>query len=201
MGTRNLTMVINKEGETKIAQYGQWDGYPEGQGRVILTFLNRRKSSGFKKFQKKLELVHFSTEEEEKEMQKFSESIGSKDGWMTMEQSAKYHERYPLLTRDLGGAILKSVDKLTKPTFLQDSTDFAGDGLFCEYAYVVDFKKGNFEVYEGFSKRKLTEKDRFYPLFGKSDNGYSPVVLRKTFKLNNLPTVKQFLKILEPKEE
>ena len=24
MGTRNLTMVINQEGEKKVAQYGQW---------------------------------------------------------------------------------------------------------------------------------------------------------------------------------
>ena len=27
MGTRNLTMVINQEGEKKVAQYGQWDRY------------------------------------------------------------------------------------------------------------------------------------------------------------------------------
>jgi hypothetical protein len=38
MGTRNLTMVISK-GEYKIAQYGQWDGYPSGQGSVVLNFL------------------------------------------------------------------------------------------------------------------------------------------------------------------
>ena len=32
MGTRNLTKVIDKNGVTKVAQYGQWDGYPSGQG-------------------------------------------------------------------------------------------------------------------------------------------------------------------------
>ena len=31
MGTRNLTMVIQDQ-QTRIAQYGQWDGFPDGQG-------------------------------------------------------------------------------------------------------------------------------------------------------------------------
>ena len=39
MGTRNLTLVKDKEGKTKVAQYGQWDGYPEGQGSTILNFI------------------------------------------------------------------------------------------------------------------------------------------------------------------
>ena len=38
MGTRNLTMVIDKRGDLKVAQYGQWDGYPEGWGVEILNF-------------------------------------------------------------------------------------------------------------------------------------------------------------------
>ena len=40
MGTRNLTCVY-KNGEYRVAQYGQWDGYPEGQGVTILEFLHR----------------------------------------------------------------------------------------------------------------------------------------------------------------
>lgn len=31
MGTRNLTAVY-LDGEYKIAQYGQWDGYPKDKG-------------------------------------------------------------------------------------------------------------------------------------------------------------------------
>ena len=41
MGTRGLTKVIDKDGITKVAQYGQWDHYPEGQGVKILYCLNR----------------------------------------------------------------------------------------------------------------------------------------------------------------
>ena len=38
MGTRNLTMVIHEK-KPVIAQYGQWDGYPAGQGTTVLEFL------------------------------------------------------------------------------------------------------------------------------------------------------------------
>ena len=57
MGTRNLTMVVDKTGETKIAQYGQWDGYPFGQGLTVLHFLSDKNSVD--KLQEKLKLVRF----------------------------------------------------------------------------------------------------------------------------------------------
>jgi len=47
MGTRNLTVVIYK-GKPCIAQYGQWDGYPQGQGYTILDFLLTADLSVFK---------------------------------------------------------------------------------------------------------------------------------------------------------
>jgi hypothetical protein len=40
MGTRNLTVAIYNN-QVKIAQYGQWDGYPSGQGNTILEFLKK----------------------------------------------------------------------------------------------------------------------------------------------------------------
>lgn len=38
MGTRNLT-IVHSNGEYKVAQYGQWDGYPEGLGVQLLKYL------------------------------------------------------------------------------------------------------------------------------------------------------------------
>ena len=41
MGTRNLTVVVvNKK--VKVAQYGQWDGYPTGLGTDLLKLLKNR---------------------------------------------------------------------------------------------------------------------------------------------------------------
>ena len=52
MGTRNLTLVINQEGEKKVAQYGQWDGYPSGVGAGVLRFLKNKEV--FEKFKDNL---------------------------------------------------------------------------------------------------------------------------------------------------
>lgn len=53
MGTRNLTMVIDRKGEIKVAQYGQWDGYPSGQGATILEFAKDKEKMS--KLEKELE--------------------------------------------------------------------------------------------------------------------------------------------------
>ena len=39
MGTRHL-IEVKSGGELKVAQYGQWDGYPTGQGIGIANFLH-----------------------------------------------------------------------------------------------------------------------------------------------------------------
>jgi len=90
MGTRNVTMVISG-GETKVAQYGQWDGYPSGQGVTILNFLKR---FSLKKFKKQLDKFQFRGKKQEEEMEEFMASIGSTDGWMNSEQAEKYHTAY-----------------------------------------------------------------------------------------------------------
>ncbi len=49
MGTRHLICVV-VDGKFKVAQYGQWDGYPDGQGKVVVDFIeNKMKLRQFKK--------------------------------------------------------------------------------------------------------------------------------------------------------
>ena len=38
MGTRSL-IVVYMDGDYRVAQYSQCDGYPEGQGMSVLKFL------------------------------------------------------------------------------------------------------------------------------------------------------------------
>lgn len=201
MGTRNLTMVIS-DGKTKVAQYGQWDGYPSGQGKTALEFLFSTDIDHFKQVLKK---VRFATKKDDKEKQTFLNSIGSKDGWLTMEQSAKYNEKYKYDSRDHGADILQMImDSNDKEIVLTDSSDFAADSLFCEYAYVIDLDKNTFEIYSGFNQKPVKSTERFAHLShdpAQRKEKYFPVRLLKTYKLNKLPSVEQFLSYFKKKEE
>jgi hypothetical protein len=197
MGTRNLTMVISN-GETKVAQYGQWDGYPEGQGVVALNFLS---NTDLKEFKQKMNSVKFINGTKEKEINKWLKSIGVENGWMNMEQSKLYQEKYPLLTRDNGAGILSMIMESEEETnWVNDNREFAADSLFCEWAYVIDLDKNIFEVYEGFNTNPLTIEDRFYSLTSLKDNDYYPIKLSKSYDLNNLPLEFEFINDFKQEE-
>ena len=175
MGTRGLTKVTSG-GKTKVAQYGQWDHYPEGQGVTILTFLKQFKGD-YTPFIKRLKDVRFATKKDEKEVETFMKSIGVTDGWMDGDQAGKYHEKYPLLTRDNGAGVLQMImDSKEKKMFLTDSSSFVDDGLFCEWWYHIDFDHNVFEVYNG------------------------PKSMVKFYKLDKLPDEKKFIKDCTPKD-
>lgn len=177
MGTRNLTMVISN-GKTKVAQYGQWDGYPSGQGVTALKFL---RETNMVEFQKKVNECSFLTE-----------------GEFDAIDDNNWKETHPQLSRDHGAKILQLVMNGTNK--LKDSSAFAGDSLFCEWGYVVDLDKQTFEVYEGFNHELLTEKDRFFSM-QKQDSNYKPITLVASYDLSALPTEEQFLQELEKIED
>ena len=199
MGTRNLTMVI-MGGKTRIAQYGQWDGYPDGQGAIILAFLRslyapKLKINGMKEkrhlkvFQEKLEKLEWIT-------QKDIDKVNADPNWKT---------NYPYLSRDCGGAILEEVYKRDNIK-LKNSESFAGESLFCEWAYVIDFDKGTFEVYKGFNKTPLTEEDRFFTTpTDKESPEYFQVKLAKSYPLKSfdepLPSLEKFVADFKNDEE
>ena len=184
MGTRNLTCVY-KNGEYRVAQYGhrvaqygQWDGYPEGQGVTILEFLHRVNMDEFKTA---IDNCRWITKEELDEI-----NDGIDKGYIV-----NWQKRYLELSRDTGGEILEVITFKNK-RILQNSLDFANNSLFCEWAYVVDLDQNTFEVYKGFNKEKLSETERFYNVEN-NEKDYKPVKFLKSFDLSNLPTKDEFV--------
>lgn len=173
MGTRNLTVVV-LDGAVKVAQYGQWDGYPTGQGKTICHFIqNQMKIRRFKKAISECSWVN-----EEEHHKKFVELTGSISGWMDEGQAKKYHEVYPQMNRDVGGEILEGIQNLGWRE-LQNSFNFGKDSLFCEWAYVVDLDNKVLEVYKGFNKNGTTMTERWGTL-NPNEDGYYGVSLLTT---------------------
>jgi hypothetical protein len=139
MGTRGITQVIDSNGKTVVAQYGQWDHYPSGQGLNVLEFLNgygnvdRLKRSLFK--------AYFATQDE---LQAAVDSVGSKDGWMDMETADRFAAMYPSLTRDTCSDILKVIVYSTGRVPLKNDEDFVKDELFCEGVFTVNYQTNEF---------------------------------------------------------
>ena len=187
MGTRNLTLVIS-ENKTKVAQYGQWDGYPEGQGKTILKFLRK---CNLKIFKERLGKVFFISSK--KVGQLWSECIITNGkNWNELKTGELFKSKYPELSRDTGAKVLELIYD-EKAFQLLNYSKFIFDSLWCEWVYVIDLDKNKFEVYTNFSKNPLTKKDRFYNIKFKKDSVY-PIKIVKSYSLNKLPTVKQFIK-------
>ena len=134
MGTRNLTVVKNKKGETKVALYGQWDGYPQYSGITALAFL--RDKANQEMLHDKLTLVEFIDDEEANAIY---ESFDHDDNDPT-----KYLMEYPGLHRDTGIKILEAVANANATVKTIDNSEFRNDELFCEGVYEVDFSIGQF---------------------------------------------------------
>jgi hypothetical protein len=134
MGTRNLTVVKNKAGETKIAQYGQWDGYPSYSGIQALEFLRDKDNQII--LQDRLTLVQFVGDEEVDTLYKQYESTD----W----ENKDFLTEYPGLHRDTGVKILEAVANATETVKTIDNSGFRNDELFCEGVYEVDFSTNKF---------------------------------------------------------
>lgn len=200
MGTRHL-IAVKLNGEYKVAQYGQWDGYPEGQGVAVLEFLRK---SNLSEFKKRLLRVRFWDEVKDKE---FIDSYNANAPQWSNEQdkrTAAQRRWWELFqSRDLGAKILANIaNSDDDEILLKNSISFAADSLFCEFAYVIDFDKNTFEVFRGFNKDELDAEERFARLsLSKDTNEYKQVKFIKSFDLNNLPTKEEFLNEFKNDEE
>jgi hypothetical protein len=193
MGTKHLVCVV-KDNQYKVAQYGQWDGYPSVQGIDILNFLCTMDRP---LFERKISEVAWITDNEYKEQWA---KCGARGNLVSTEVAEKHTILYPENSRDTGAKILSLIQNSVNPIKLVNSIGFANNSLYCEWGYVIDLDKNTFEVYEGFNQKPLSQDARFYQEKS-DDNGYYPIKLVKSFSIENLPNKDRFLLSFKSDEE
>jgi len=180
MGTRNLT-IVKVDGKTKIAQYGQWDGYPTGQGYTIADFIQNHLD--LDKMKEKTRALKRITKKDHKD--RWTEAgADPKSNLVNFTVSDKFADMYPFLSRDTGSKILRMVQDgvytyeksfSTKNGFerrnitvegvlvdrVQTEMSFLKDKAFCEYAYEVDLDKQSVKVFVGGNAFKTIDFENF----------------------------------------
>lgn len=148
MGTRNST-IVTLNNEIKVAQYGQWDGYPTGQGATIQEFL------------KKVDLEDFK-----KQVAKLREPTDAEVA--VVEADENWKTNYPHLSRDAGADVLNMIAGGGVEFVVLDK-EFKNDGLFCEYWYDLNLdnetvtmngRTWTFDEWRNLDLQKLEEEGR-----------------------------------------
>jgi len=171
MGTRHLTAVILGD-EPRVAQYGQWDGYPSETGVNILKFLE---GVNLKAFTEAVEQTRF-------------EKFGEFDNTVSLEDN-------PHFSRDMGSEILGYISDAKDPLVLANNYKFAADSLFCEWGFIVNLDDKTLECYRGFVKAQ--PHGRFSDMDTDGRNDYRPIHLLGTYNMDCLPEDEDFVKEVE----
>jgi hypothetical protein len=127
MGTRGLTKVI-KNDKVVVAQYGQWDHYPSGQGLTALRFL--RDENNVDKLEKGLYWLY---EVNDQDVEEAYNRTGE-----------NFQTAYPSLIRDTGAGILELIAEAKGAIPVLLNTDFEKDELFCEGVFTVNLDDRTF---------------------------------------------------------
>tara|TARA_Y100000004_G_scaffold154497_1_gene178674 strand:- start:364 stop:1083 length:720 start_codon:yes stop_codon:yes gene_type:complete len=214
MGTRHLT-IVKQKGEVKVAQYGQWDGYPDGVGTDIVNFLHEIKSPEMmERFRRRVALCRWATQEEidsineamemtelEAPMNQlypeFSRDTSARLLWLIMNGKKNYllpNNQQPRLgaTQFNLAAATVAEEESKEATLLNNSIDFGNDRMFCEWAWVIDLDEDKLECYCGYRTC-----DGPKGIFEEFDN---PVRLQASFDLPIKEDYGEFIARCEPRE-
>ena len=123
MGTRHHQTVIDRNGKLRIAQYGEWDGYPKRQGVEILKYL---RTGDLEKYQSNLDQLKKVTKQQ-------GEEIDKDEDWA---------EKYPYLSRNCGFKLHKMIEDGIVQFIGWCSKKEANK--WCEGFYEINFKKRTF---------------------------------------------------------
>lgn len=143
MGTRGAFGVVI--GEKEKIGYNQFDSYPDGCGVDNLRWLReeweRDQHQTIRRLAENARVADNSTPPTADEVKACAEYTNTNVHDQT---TADWY----CLTRESHGHI----GAMLECGYIYDSHTFPLDSLFCEWAYIVDFDKNVFEVYEGFQK-------------------------------------------------
>lgn len=198
MGTRNLT-ILKSEGRV-LAHYGQWDGHPDRLGLEVLKFIATELDVS-----KMREQVARTLELSDDQIGNRMKSVIGYDavskGYFSLEESKIFQALNPHLDRDFGGKILGYLQSAEYPE-INNQIDFAGDSLFCEWAYMLDLDEKKLVVFRGFNKEPLTPSAAFFsymkPIAGRAET-YHPIkeALSIPFEVCKTMTQTEFLSLAE----
>ena len=196
MGTRHLITIV-KDGEFKLAQYGQWDGMPFHQGSRILAFL---KNGDLEALEKGVDKLFYCTEAEIDLLQQEAGVPAGQD-WLDSAQSDRIKAMFPTIHRDAGAGIF---DILEEGSSASRHHLPAREGLIptennivlagrpdLEWVYTVDLDSGTFETYRAGCDTEL-EPTRFSDLIKEAYEGSDeePCYLQLvgSYRLDDLPS-------------
>jgi hypothetical protein len=168
MGTRGLTKVIDRNGEIKVAQYGQWDHYPSGQGLTVLEILLSRHNA-VKHLELALDKCEFVSDAKR---ELIYAGYNAKYADVVEVGQDNFTAMLPSFSRDTGAYILEVVMWSAGPVPLVDEREFEGDNLFCEGVYEINFQTNKFiskfgdEVVE-FPLDSLPDRDTYLDKFAR----------------------------------
>lgn len=153
MGTRNLTCVV-VDGEFKVRQYGQFDGYPQGQGITVLEFLRDKLNKSI--FLEKLKLAKPISTNTLRALWISSGADEWGDGWaVTDNVYEEFRKKWPQLHRETAAGVLQFIQDTTKPFLLNLENNLCGEhvgnndfkNIDWAWCYIVNFDKNVLEVY------------------------------------------------------
>lgn len=184
-----------------IAQYGQWDGYPEGQGLKIWRFVWKN-AGNLLRLKAGLDHIKIITDEERDQF--IPDLSGNLDPVLRAQIAAGVDLVPDSLSRNTGAGILELAAQATeeRPVKVVNNLEFVDNQLMCEWVYVLDLDADVLEVYNSghggweFSVSDIKGHDRF------KEVGGGKTALIKSFKLAELPdSEKAFVAELVPESD
>ncbi len=201
MGTRSLTVVIHK-GKPVIAQMGLYNGGFSRSGLPVKHWITNGVSSTFKRNLAKCKFIS------DNDVDMLYDKMGSSAYFTALgiDQTEQFNKMYPTLARSTGCEILNILSEKIpySPIKLIDNYDFGLDGLFCEYAYVIDLDKSTLGVYVGFIAKKWnTTINGLWASCKGTNANYMPIGLIKEFSFSELSLIDdaEYVKMLEKLEK